>query len=102
MIEFTNQKYAGLLPAFFSEYDPRSAKEQLHEAYAHGGGVHPFKGFTLHNPASVGKAYLKYPEDPPMQEISRAKLRDETIILFECDWLAIVQKNGDMIVTRVD
>ena len=102
MIAFTNPHYAGFLPQFFSEEDPRSAAEQLHASYAHGGGYHPFGGFKLYDVDSEGKAYLIYPGDPPMREFSRAKLRDETLILFEYGWLAIVQKDGRFTVTRVD
>lgn len=102
MILFTNQARAGYLPMFFSENDPRPAREQLHESYAHGGGVQPFKGFELQDFEAEGRAKLKYPGDPPMTEISRAKLRDETIVLFTCDWVAIVQSDGTYLVTRVD
>ena len=102
MIHFTNPGAAGLIPEFFSEHDPRSAREQLHENYAHGGGVRPFQGFTLQSWQSPGEAHLTYPGDPPMREVSRATLRDETIILFDYSWLAIIQPSGDHIITRVD
>ena len=103
MIHFTNPQYTGpYLPHFFSENDPRSATEQAHAAYSHGGGWSPFTGFILHKATSEGQASLKYPEDPPMRELSRASLRDETIILFESSWVAIVQPNGTYEVSRMD
>ena len=102
MIHFTNSRAVGYIPEFFSENDPRSAREQLHENYAHGGGVRPFPGFTLQSWQSPGEAYLSYPGDPPMREVSRATLRDETIIVFDYSWLAIIQPSGDHIITRVD
>ena len=102
MITFTNEFYAGLLPAFFDENDPRPAQDQLHEHYAHGGGVRPFKGFTLRDWQVSNGAWLTYPEDHPLLEMTRAKMRDETLILFDCQWLAIVQPDGSHIITRVD
>lgn len=102
MISFSNRQYAGYLPEFFSELDVRTAEEQLDEAYQHGGGVQPFKGFKLCNWEVAGGAYLAYPGDPDMKEISRDKLRDETIILFEAEWVAIVQPDGSHMVTRCD
>lgn len=108
MLEFTNQHLAGMIPEFFSENDPRPAKDQLHERYAHGGGVHPFKGFKLIHKLDrlggkdPGHYCLQYPEDPPMRERCRAKLRDETLVLFDSDWFAIVQKDGTFLACRVD
>ena len=100
MIQFTNNRIAGGLPAFFDENDPRSARDQLHENYAYGGGVRPFKGFTLHGAPLY--AHLSYPGDPSMMEVARAKIRDELLILFQGSWLAIIQPDGSHIITRVD
>lgn len=102
MINFTNARYCGMLPEFFSEHDPRPAHEQLDENYAHGGGFNPFHGYTLHDVDKWGGSYLQYPADPPMREIARAKLRDEIIILFQGEWVAIVQPDGKFVVTRCD
>jgi len=102
MIYFTDMRVAGLLPEFFNLDDPRSAREQLHENYAHGGGVHPQKGFKLAAWNLRDQAILEYPGDPLLHEISRAKLRDEIIILFPYSWVAIVQPDGKYIVTRCD
>jgi hypothetical protein len=89
----------GYIPQFFSEADPRPAKEQINTAYAHGGGWRP---------TSVAKQFkrvpngIKYPGDPVYYEIARAKLRDETIILYEHAWLMIEQKDGSWEMARVD
>ena len=103
MIHFTNGHLTGLLPSFFSEHDPRSAREQLHTGYAHGGGVQPFSGFLLggnmKNPPSL---QLDYPGDRPMRYISHARLGDELIVVFEYSWVAIIQPDGDLIITRCD
>ena len=90
----------GVLPMFFDEADPNPASVQIHHRYAHGGGWHPFSGFEL---KKDGRGhYLSYPEDPPMREIAQGKMRDETIILFDHNWVAIVQRDGTFEVARVD
>lgn len=97
MLNFNPRGPAGpFLPFFFSEEDPRPAREQFHSAYAHGGGFHPFEGFELVNDQ------LLYPGDPPLQCLSKAKLRDETIMLFQFSWLCIVQPDGSYVVARAD
>ena len=100
MLQFTNMDIAGFITQFLSEDDPRPAREQIHENYAHGGGWNKFEGFELRN---SGTSYgLKYPGDPVMREVSRAQLRDETLVLFECSWLAIIQPDGSYEVARID
>lgn len=104
---FTNMQVVGLLPAFLSPLDPRSAADQLADNYSHGGGWSPMAGFKLRDEDKPGKAQLLFqPEDPdadpPMNELSRAKLRKETLIFFEGEWLAVVQEDGSFEVTRVD
>lgn len=99
MIKFTNQHLAGYIPYFLSENDPRPAREQIDEAYV--GGWHSFKGHTLKYDDG-GNAFLEYPEDPPTLEVARAQLRDETLILFQHSWLAIVQPDGSYEIARID
>lgn len=102
--EWTDGRFerVGYIPQFFDDEDERSAKEQVNASYAYGGGFRPFKGFTLSNEQNVGEAALLYEGDPPMREISRTKLRDELIILFDHAWLAIVQPDGSYEVARID
>jgi hypothetical protein len=114
MITFTSQKVPyydfGFLPGFFDESDSRPAKEQLHENFQHGGGFMSMPGFSLERadiPYEEGDALLIYDkgsedEEPPLEELGRAKLRDETLIFFNYSWLAIVQPDGSFEVTRVD
>lgn len=88
----------GYVPLFFSEADPRSAKEQIDANYAHGGGWSPFKGFTMRPDGSC----LDYPGDPPQRLIAEAKLHKETLRLYDCAWLAIVQEDGSYEIARID
>lgn len=93
----------GIIPQFFSEADPRSAREQLHEAYAHGGGVMPFPGFKLKlDRESPGRATITYPGDPAYRVYGWTWLREELILVFNYAWVVIVQPDGDFIATRCD
>ena len=102
MLAFTNMEAAGLLPQFVSEHDPRPAKEQINEAYAHGGGWNSFEGFTLVSSDDKSQYGLDYPGDPMSKELSRAMFRDELLVFFKGSWLAIIQKDGSFEVSRLD
>lgn len=103
MLHFHNSSRAGLLPQFFSEFDPRPAREQLHEAYFHGGGVRPFERFELIlDRTDPQKSLISYPGDPAFPVISWATLRDELILLFAYSWVVIVQPDDTYLVTRCD
>jgi hypothetical protein len=88
----------GYIPQFLSEKDPRPAAEQINENYSHGGGWHPAKGFTLLSDGNL----RGHPSDPPYRLIATTQLRDEKIRFYESAWLAIIQPNGDMEVSRID
>lgn len=101
MLRFTNMEVVGFIPQFLSESDPRSAVEQIHTGYSHGGGWMDFKGFELAGGGDFDY-FLKYPGDPLMRELSRATLRNETLVLFDCSWLAVIQADGSYRVARLD
>ncbi len=90
-------EHLGLIPMFLSDDDPRPAKEQLHENYAHGGGWHPFNGFKLQADDS-----LTYPGDPPQRPIAEMVLRDERVVLYPHAWVAIIQPDRSYEVCRMD
>lgn len=89
-------EHLGLVPEFFSADDPRPAKEQLRENYAHGGGWNPMQGFKM------TETSLRYPGDPPFLLLAEAKLNSETLRLYTSAWLAVVQPDGSYEVARVD
>lgn len=90
----------GMLPMFLNDQNPNKAVDQLDKAYAHGGGWYDFKGFTL---IEQGDYYaLSYPGDPPMRELARTKLRDETVVLFEASWVGVIQPDKTLRVARMD
>ena len=100
MIQFTNPKHVGpYLPHFWNEGDPRSAIEQANTSYVYG-GWQPMIGFKLlgTEETTFGLAYsdVLFRRDPVMHEVSRAKLRDEIIVLFPSDWVAIIQPGSNI------
>jgi hypothetical protein len=84
----------GYLPSFMSDEDPRPAVEQIAEN--HSGGWDSFKGFT------VGEHQeLLYPGDPPLMPIAFTTLHDETVILYQCDFVRVMQPDGSFDVARI-
>lgn len=95
--DLTGSVFTGL-----NDANPAKAVEQLDRHYQHGGGWRAFKGFNLHGDIAAGTARLRYPGDPPLRLIAWAKLRDETIALFESSWVCVQQASGDIEVARMD
>jgi hypothetical protein len=89
----------GYIPHYLHEDDPRPAKEQFHENYAHGGGWFPLKGHKL----DVDKNFqLKYPEDPPIYPIAMIRLRNERIFIYPHAWVMILQEDNTFEIARMD
>lgn len=93
----------GLIPTFLSPSDKRSAVEQFDERYAHGGGWRDFEGFILERPTEDKATwFLQYPDDPPMALAAHTRLGDETVLVFEYAWVAVVQPDGSYRIARMD
>lgn len=86
----------GLLPSFFDEDDPRSAREQIDDRYSFGGGWIPQSEFRLED------GRLLYPGDPPYMPLAMTQMRDEILIFYTHAFLAIIQPDGSFEVARVD
>jgi hypothetical protein len=93
-------EHLGFLPGMLDDGNPAPAREQLDRGYQHGGGWRPFQGHTL--TLSLKGPSLVYPGDPPMLALAMTRLRDETIVLFQHDWVAIIQKDRSFEVCRMD
>jgi hypothetical protein len=95
---------AGLLNTMLETDDPRPAAEQFDERYAHGGGWSAFGGdkWKLDYSATTDVVTLTYDDDEDYPELARAQLRDETVILFEGSWVAIIQDDDTFEVARMD
>ncbi len=89
-------EHLGLIPFMLDEDDPRPAKEQFDNKYC--SGWSPFKGFKL-NPRNLT---LLYPEDPPTKPLAATKLRDELVIVYEHEWVAVIQPDKSFEVSRMD
>jgi hypothetical protein len=79
---------------------------QLKRSYASVGGWRDFVGFKL---GHKGKGFvLNYANDPPIMEVGRAILRNEFVVLFAYDWVAVLRAGTEnvsrvpMRVSRVD
>lgn len=98
----------GMIPMFLSESDPRPAREQFNERYAHGGGWRSFNGFELSpgpTPALLDGdniPNIKYPGDPIMPPLAYAMLRDEMIVIYQYAWVMILQPDGSYEISRMD
>lgn len=88
----------GYIPQFFSDLDPRPAKEQIDEAYAHGGGWRPLEGWQFYPRTEA----IHYPGDPPLMPIAGTRLRDEVIYVYPHAWVNIVQPDGSFEIARID
>ena len=95
-----NGEGLGFIPSFLNIKDTRDAKTQLTEGY--GFGWNDFQGFTMKYDENVGHTTITYPDDPPLMEIGRTELRDEVVIVFEHAWVAVVQKDGSFVISRMD
>jgi hypothetical protein len=89
-------EHLGLIPHFLSNGDARPAREQFASNYAHGGGWRPFPGFEMRENG------IKYPGDPLMPLLAEGKLGSETIRIYECAWVAVVQADGSFEISRLD
>lgn len=77
----------GPIPDWISPADPRPAREQIDEHYAHGGGWRPDN--TSHWTYDPTSGTLTFTGDPPMEAIAACQLRNEVISLYPHAWLAI-------------
>lgn len=89
--------HVGMICEWLSPNNPSPARDQLNQAYGHGGGWQPFKGFTLETDNS-----LTYPGDPPQRPIAEMRLRDELIVQYNHAWVAIIQPDRSFEVCRMD
>ena len=97
LINDTEMEDIGFWPEMFSETDPRPAAEQINERYAHGGGWQPIKGFELEG------NMLVYFDDQPFRPLAMAMLHGkELLVLFQHDFVAIIQPDKSFEVSRMD
>src|SRR5215510_2789534 len=86
----------GIVPMFLSDSDPRPAREQFAQNYV--SGWSPMPGCTF----DKATACMRYPGDPPFQAIAYVMLGDEMILLFESEFVGILQRDGSFECSRMD
>ena len=90
----------GIIPTFLNEDDPRPVREQFNANYQ--SGWQPFPGFTLKREPANEPLELLYPEDPPLRALSIMQFRTETIIIFEGEWVVVMQEDDSWEACRMD
>jgi hypothetical protein len=88
----------GLIPGMLDPLDPRKAVEQLHAGYSHGGGWRAFHGFTMDPETHV----IRYPGDEPLAPRAMILFREESIFIYPCAWVAVVQPDKSFEICRMD
>lgn len=89
----------GFIPYYMDREDDRPAREQLGENYSRVAGCRwsPISTFTM---GPLGE--LLYPGDEAMQPLASAKLRDETIRIYDYGFVSITQPDGTFEAARMD
>jgi hypothetical protein len=87
----------GLIPLWLNENDPRGLVEQMDSGYGMGGFKYPITGFK-----EVREKCLKYPGDPVLKPLASLKLRDETLVFYDCAICAVFQKDGSFVAAKFD
>ena len=90
-------EHLGIVPFMLDPDDPRPAKDQFNEHYAHGGGWRPMKGFKLGTLNS-----LHYPGDLPLTPLAELQFRNELIVFYDHAWVAIIHRDKYFEVCRMD
>lgn len=90
-------EHLGSVPSFLDLDDPRPAKEQFKESYIGGWNSRGHKWVLLPD-----KTIDTMDGDPPLQPYAECRLRDETIRLYECSYVVIIQPDGSFDASRMD
>ena len=94
---------AGFIPSFLHPDDPRPAKQQIDEAYAHGGGWRSFPGFHfLSEDRSLTYVDDDGDGDPALYPYLEIHLGDELVLVYPYSWVVILQPDGAWDVARID
>lgn len=87
--------HLGFIPSFLDINDARSAREQFSTNYVSGWSA--FAGFKLHK-----NGHLSYPGDPELEPKAMLQFRGELILVYDCAWVLVMQKDGTFEVSRMD
>ena len=90
-------EHLGIIPYMLDPNDPRPAKDQFNERYAHGGGWRPMERFIL-----MRNNALAYPGDPLLKPLAQCQFRNELIVFYDHAIVAIIHKDRYFEVCRMD
>lgn len=93
-------EHLGFLPMILRADDPRPAREQIEERYAHGGGYHPYPDGAW----TFSGNSMKFPGDPPLLPLASLALplSHEELFVYDHALVRIQQADGSSRVTRMD
>jgi len=94
-----NVDHLGFTIGWLNPANPEPARVQLDTNYRHGGGFHPFTGFTLHDDYSIS-----YPGDPSYKPLWRCQFReDEHILVYPHAWFMVLNPaTKEFVIARMD
>lgn len=94
----------GMIPEFADPSDPRPAAEQFDAAYQHGGGWKPYTpgDWVMSDGGAIQYKPGEEDSDPPLVALAEARLRDETIRVYDMGLVSITQPDGSFQVSRMD
>jgi hypothetical protein len=92
-----------ILTWFRNDEEGTPAIEQANSGYLNTGGC-PFEPTAVKFELdSSGEEYaLRYENDPPLKELARTRIGEETVVVFEYAWVAIIQPDKTFVVSRCD
>jgi hypothetical protein len=87
----------GLISGMLDVSNPAPARDQFNANYQHGGGWRPSDKFTLGDDDSLG-----YPGDEPLHPLAEITFRDERVLIYESDFVAVIQPDRSFEVCRMN
>ena len=87
----------GLISGMLDVSNPAPARDQFNANYQHGGGWRPSDKFTLGDDDSLG-----YPGDEPLHPLAEITFRDERVLIYESNFVAVILPDRSFEVCRVD
>ena len=85
------------IPEMLDLTNPALARDQFNANYQHGGGWRPRDMFTLGDDDSLG-----YPGDEPLHPLAEITSRDERVLIYELNFVAVIQPDRSFEVCRMD
>ncbi len=93
-----NPETLGFIPFMLSLIDTDNAVVQFDKNYQYAGGWQSYDGFQMLPNGNM--LYLS--DEKPIRLMAEAKFRAETIRFYEFNWVAVVQRDGSFVVSRLD